>query len=245
MLRGRRVLTLSVLLSLPICLALLIQRYAVSHDPQKVEMAILFAIFPQALTPLTTLVFGSGMVQDELDDQTLTYLLIRPIPRWLIYVVKLVATVAVSAVFINFFSVLCLAVIYKFDFSDPALGLVRIARLAILQTLAIAAYCSLFGLLSILFRRTLVLGVLYLISFEGVLANIDFVARKLTVMYYFRLLSINWLNQKAGDWNIDLKTAPDTETCLWNLVWVAVGFTAIAAAYFDWREFRVKTPEGN
>ena len=31
--------------------------------------------------PLTALVLASGMIQDEVEEQTLTYLLIRPLPR--------------------------------------------------------------------------------------------------------------------------------------------------------------------
>ena len=57
-----------------------------------VETVLIFGLIPQALLPLTALLFASGMVQDEVEEQTLTYLLIRPIPRWLIYLVKVVAT---------------------------------------------------------------------------------------------------------------------------------------------------------
>ena len=39
------------------------------------------------------------------------------------------------------------------------------------------AYIAIFGGLSLLVRRSLVLGVGYIVVFEGVLANIDFVIR--------------------------------------------------------------------
>ncbi len=46
-------------------------------------------MIPQALVPITALVFASGMISDEVEEQTLTYLLIRPVPKSVIYLVKL------------------------------------------------------------------------------------------------------------------------------------------------------------
>ncbi|MDX2037335.1 MAG: ABC transporter permease [Isosphaeraceae bacterium] len=245
MLRGRKLLTLSLLLFLPTGLDLIIQAYSPEHDSRMIELTLVFAIFPQALVPLTALVYATGMVQDELDEQTLTYLFIRPIPRFLIYFVKWLATAAITSVMTSIFCLLCMLVIHRFDLSSPALEPSRLATIAAIQSLAVCAYCSLFGLLSLVVRRTLVLGMVYLIGFEGVIANLDFVARKLTVMYYYRVMSIRLLDLNPEEWNIPLATAPSTSDCLWNLG-VATIVLAVAAAWiFGRREFRVKTPEGN
>ena len=55
-------------------------------------------------------------------------------------------------------------------------------------------------------------GVAYIVLFEGLLASLDTVARRLTVMYYFRVLVLRWLEPASGkEWSIDLATAPECE----------------------------------
>ena len=52
------------------------------------------------------------MVQDEVEEQTLTYLLIRPIPRWLIYLAKVVGTWLVLSLLIALFTAAALVAVY-------------------------------------------------------------------------------------------------------------------------------------
>src|SRR4051794_7136104 len=79
LLRGRRLLVLGLFFLLPTGTPLLARRYNPNYDPEKMEIALLFYMIPQALVPLTALVLASGMVQDEVEDQTWTYLVIRPL----------------------------------------------------------------------------------------------------------------------------------------------------------------------
>ena len=81
--------------------------------------------------------------------------------------------------------------------------------------------------------------------FEGVFANIDFVIREATVMYYIRVLAVRWLDMPGVDWSIDLSTAPSASTCLIVLLSVGAVFSVLGALTFGLREFRVKTPEGS
>ena len=245
MLRGRRLLILSLLFALPTLFAVLAQKYEPRFDTRTAEIAFIFGMIPQALVPLAALVYASGMVQDEIEEQTLTYLLIRPIPRGLIYLTKLAATILITSTIAAVFTTLCLVVTYQGDWEADSLQPSHVLGVIGLLTLSIAAYCSLFGLLSLVLKRTLILGLIYIILFEGVLANIDFIVRKLTIMYYFRVISVRWLEQKSADWNIDLKLAPTAWECLWTLTIATLVFSFAAAWIFDRREFRLKTPEGS
>ena len=73
---------------------MLVHRFQVPYRRPTVESVLVFGLIPQALVPLTALLFASGMVQDDVEEQTLTYLLIRPIPRWPIYLAKLAGDLA-------------------------------------------------------------------------------------------------------------------------------------------------------
>jgi ABC-2 type transport system permease protein len=242
--RGRRLLVLALLFSLPVWFALLGQRYDDGYVPSKVELVLIFGLIPQTLLPLSSLIFAAGMIQDELEDQTLTYLLIRPLPRALIYAVKLCATWSVTAVLTSVFVLLTFATVYEFD--AESLRTVfpqRAFETALAMTIALGAYTSLFGAISIFTRRTLVVGVAYIIIFEGILANVDLVVRKITIMYYFRVATIHWLDLKAGDWNIDLKVAPTGIGAAFDLIVATAILAILGSLLFSRGEFRMKTPE--
>jgi ABC-2 type transport system permease protein len=244
--RGRRLLVIALLFTLPIVIAILGRRYDPSYKADEVENVLIFGMIFQALVPLTALLFATGMVQDDIEEQTLTYLLIRPIPRWMIYLAKLMATFLVAVVRAILFTAATLIVIHWDDtnlWKTVILG--RVPLIAALLTLCLAAYVAIFGALSLWVRRTLVIGAVYIVVFEGVLANIDFVVRSATVMYYIRVLSVRWLELSGTDWSIDLATAPAVSTCLMTLL-ATTGIIAILGAWsFSTREFRVKTPEGS
>jgi ABC-2 type transport system permease protein len=193
------------------------------------------------------------MIQDEIEDQTLTYLLIRPLPKWSIYLTKLLATLIVTILLTTIFTLATYVAIYWGSPGFWELFPLRALQTATLFMLTLAAYCSLFGLISLWTRRSLVAGVAYIFVFEGVLANIDFVIRKATIMYCFRVLCERWIHipwseinsRGIDEWSMDLSKAPTAADCVLSLVIVSVVLTLMAVLTFGSREFRLKTPEGS
>jgi ABC-2 type transport system permease protein len=245
-LRGRRLLVLACLLALP-CLVAVLSRLPERPAPAKaMELALVFTLLPHALVPLTALIYASGMIQDEVEDQTLTYLLIRPLPRWALYVTKLTATLLVTSLLTAVCTTATYVAIYwgQPDFWGDIIP-TRAFQATLLLGLALVGYCALFGCLSLLVRRSLVVGIAYIGLIEGLLANIDFAVRRLTVMYYFRTLSTRWLDLDFRAWRLDLSKAPGAWTCVLILLIAGLAATALAALTFARSEFRVKTPEGS
>ena len=196
---------------------------------------------------MAALLYAAGIIQDEVEEQTLTYLLLRPLPRWALYLVKLLATLLVTGTLTAVFGAATFAVIAMTAGEPATADLVgRALKTAALLALAQVGYCGLFGLLGLITRRSLLAGVAYIIFLEGLLASLPTVIRRLTVMYYFRVLVLRWLNPPSGkDWSIDLATAPAAQTCVLTLLGVGLVTALLAAILFAAREFRMKTPEGN
>jgi ABC-2 type transport system permease protein len=247
--RIKRMLVLAILFTLPVVIACIAKAKAPPRELPDVELALVFMMLPHVLIPLTALLFGSGMIQDEIEDQTLTYLLIRPLPRWSIYVGKLLATLVAAGMLAVVFATTSMLIIWWGDDRfTTALLAERIGKTVLLHLFALAGYISVFGLASLLIKRTLVVGMIYIVVLEGFVANIPFVVRQMTVMYYFRVLAMRWL-ELAGEaprlWNIDLTTATSASDCVWTLGGIIGGATLAAAYLFTYREFRMKTPEGN
>ncbi len=206
--RGLRLLVLAALFALPIVFAVLIRRYQTPYRPASVEGSLIFGLIFPALVPLTALLLASGMVQDDVEEQTLTYLLIRPIPRWAIYLAKLAGTVLVSWARSVIFTIGTLVAVYWGQ--ERLMGAVlrdRSLIVAALLGLALSTYSAIFGAMSLWVRRTLVVGAIYIVGFEMIFGSIDFVIRELTVIYYIRVLAVRWLDLSGADWSIDPATA--------------------------------------
>jgi ABC-2 type transport system permease protein len=246
-LRGRRLIVLCFLFVLPSILAVIIKLSPHPPRPAELEFALVLNLLPSALATLTALLYAAGIVRDEVEEQTLTYLLLRPLPRWALYVTKLAATILVTSLLTGAFTVLTMIVIY-WDAPDHRHAALweRTPHTVALLAVAQLGYCSLFAAISLIMRWSLITGIGYIIIFEGLLANLDFLTRQLTVMYYFRVLAMRWFDPpESRDWSIDLAAAPSARDCLLTL------FTAslVLILFGAWRmvrgEFRMKTPEGS
>jgi ABC-2 type transport system permease protein len=244
--RGSRIWGFVLLFAAPAALALLVRRYDATYDPASQEKLLVFGLVPQAIIPLTALLFASGLVRDDGEEQTLTYLLIRPVPRWMIYVVKALGTALVTSAFAAVFTTAALAAIYAgLPEYDAGWIVARAGVVAGLSALALLDYIAVFGCLGLVTKRSLAVGVGYILLFEGLLANVPFLVRYGTVMFYNRVLGVRWLGVPGETWKIDLETAPGAAVCLLVLIGAAVFFIALGGWIFSTREFRVKTPEGS
>jgi ABC-2 type transport system permease protein len=200
-------------------------------------------------------------VQDEQEEQTITYLLTRPIPKWLLYWVKMAATWTTSVLLVAALSVLTFTAIYAGAETDLAAASLRCVKAAAILSLAAIAYCSLFGAMSLLTKRMLIVGILYTAIIEGLLANLPLSLRWGTVIYYTRLMAyrtldfvVTWPRGREDDvaaaaWMLNIETDPtlaehpQLSTCILVLVSASVVCTILASWLCSRREFHVKTPE--
>lgn len=246
--RGNRLLVLGLLFLLPTVITL-IARYYNDVDARfaaEGQEALVFYLITNALIPFSALVLASGLIQDEVEEQTLTYLLVRPLPKWLIYLAKLAAVIVIAASLASVFTMLTLAALhYGTEGFSGQVFPGQAIRISALLALASATYCALFGAVSLILRRSMIISVAYIILFEGIFANIDFVVRKATVMYYTRVLAERWLGIHVESWSINLDYAPSGWNCLLILLGAILISTIAAAFLFTVREFRLKTPEGS
>ena len=87
--RARKLVILSFLFILANVLAILVRAFNKDVTPFALEFAVVLNVIPHVMITLTALLYASAMIQDEIEEQTLTYLLIRPLPKWAIYLTKL------------------------------------------------------------------------------------------------------------------------------------------------------------
>jgi ABC-2 type transport system permease protein len=123
--------------------------------------------------PLVAVVIGTAAIGSELEDGTLVYLLAKPIPRWLLGVVKLLAAwLTVVALVAP-----ALAVGALVAGGDGQLALAGVAATIV----GGLEYVAIFLALSLVTGRALVIGLAYVVVWEGVVAGLFAGTRVLSV----------------------------------------------------------------
>ena len=168
------------------------------------------------LLPLAGVIFGTTAFGGEVDDGTLVYLLVKPIPRWQVVLSKLtvasLSTLAVIAPAV----VLPWLVLRNAElpFSFAGGFLVGAAAGAVI-------YCALFLSLGLATRRALVVGLLYVIGFEATLSRSLSGLRSLSVREFSVAIS-----QAASAGAVKIPDAISMSTVYWMGTIILVGAVA-------------------
>lgn len=148
------------------------------------------------LLPIAVLVFGAGMIGDLIDDGSLVYLWLRPIPTWVHVVAAWAATVTIVV------PLALVPITLSAMLIDTSPELLRATLIA--GPVAIAAYGGIFVMLGIRFRRALPWGLLYILIWEGFVASAGMTATKLAVRSYVRSIlgSVTGIELKLGEFSL-------------------------------------------
>jgi ABC-2 type transport system permease protein len=174
----RRFLLLLPLPALLIGLAALSESLGAKPDDWVAPVVIGLGL--SVVLPVMTLIIGTGVLGSEIDDGTIVHILAKPLPRREIIFAKLVVAWLVSWAV----SGVPLAVCGFIAGSNRlALGLFVGAGLGAL------AYSALFLLLSLLTRRPVLVGLLYIVLWEGVLTGVLKGTQALSVKQYVQTVT--------------------------------------------------------
>ena len=167
--------------------------------------AVLYGLGLAVLVPLVALIGTSGLLAPEIDDGSIAYLLAKPVNRHLVVVSKLL--VAVGCV-LAFGSVPMLVAGLVLLPDDPGLAVAY----AVGSLAGGAAYCSLFALLSIRTKHAVVIGLVYLLVWEGLLGGLLDGVRWLSVTRWSARI-VDAVNDTAG-LSVDLSAPYAVVACL-------------------------------
>jgi ABC-2 type transport system permease protein len=178
--RGK-VLLLVGLGALPAVLALLYTFSDATVDQQTFLVRLYTSLVFTVVVPVTALVFAAAVLGSELEDGTIVYLLLKPLPRWHIVLSKLLPTVAIIAAFVT-------ASIYLAALTvDRGVEEMHVAfAFALAATIGGAAYAAMFTFLGLITSRALIGGLLYVFIWEGLITNLFTGARNYSVREYMR-----------------------------------------------------------
>ena len=159
----RRGILLFVLPALLVGLAVLV-RALVGQDDDATELT-LFGLGLVVLVPLIALLATSGLLAPEIDDGSVSYLLAKPISRHTIVASKLVVAFACVVVFAAI-PMLIAGLVLRTDLPEIGIGF------AIGSLVSGTTYCTVFALLSVMTRHAVVIGLIYVLIWEGLLGGL-------------------------------------------------------------------------
>ena len=227
----RRTLLLVLLSTLPVLLALAF-RVAGETEIERFSRRIFDTISMTILLPLVAILFGSGAFGAEIDDGTIVYLLAKPVPRWVVVASKALSAIAIAILLTGGSTALA-------GFIDmvPAGGDGVLATEAQVLAMVVgsACYVSLFLALSLFTRRALVIGIVYMLVWEGALSLMLPGIANLSIRQYS-------LGAATAIYNLPLQeTRLSAETAFLLAGVLVVASLAIAT----WRLMRFELPGGS
>jgi ABC-2 type transport system permease protein len=174
LLNRRRTILLALL---GVLLVAIVGLYTLS-DPSpdqalEVTRELLRSLAIGVLLPLVAVIVGTAVIGSELDDGTIVYLLARPVARWRIVTVKLLVAWLVVTLLVA--PATLVAGLIGQD--DPALAI----GFAVATVVGALEYTAVFVALSLITSRALIIGLAYVVIWEGVVAGLFAGTRSLSV----------------------------------------------------------------
>lgn len=207
---GRR--RFALLLPLPV---LLVGLTALAHglqpDPADWGRPIVAGLGFGVVLPMIALIVGTAVLGSEIDDGTVVYLLATPLARRDIVLAKLAVAAGITTVASAGPMFLTGLII---DSGRLGLGL------AVAAAVGSVAYSAVFLALSLLTRRPVLLGLLYVLIWEGLLGNLLAGSRLLSIQQYALTIAA-----KVGD-----STLPPTRVSLPVAVVMSAVFLIVGTA---------------
>ena len=179
---GRRRFLL--LLPLPLLLVgLAWLAHGLDPDPSAWGEPVVAGLGFAVVLPMIALVVGTGVLGAEIDDGTIVHVLATPVARRDIVLAKLAVAAGVTT---------AVAATAMF-LTGVIVGSVRFGLgLAVACVVCSIAYSAVFLALSLLTRRPVLLGLLYVLIWEGLLGNFVSGTRVLSVQQYVVSLAARW-----------------------------------------------------
>lgn len=180
---GRRIVILALLALLPVLAAIL---YASAGE---VEADIFWArlvnrlILP-TVTAFIAVVIGASSIAEEREDGTILYLASTPLSRLTLVVTKVLASwTAALALLLPSVVVAGLVVL------GSSAGAGQIVWTAVATAMTALGYCAVSALLAMVTRRPVVIGVLYILLWEGTIATFAASADRFSIAAYGRAIA--------------------------------------------------------
>lgn len=171
-----RLLLVGAMTALALLIGVLVARNVDQADRATETVYALWFFGLGLMIPIVSLVLASSSLGQVVEDETLVYLWLRPIPRWVLAAAAWAsaATVAVPSIVVPF------TIAAWIGSGDAGTA----GAMAAATALAAVSYTALFTLLGLMVRRSLIIGLIYVFIWEFFVARVGQGAARLSLNTY-------------------------------------------------------------
>ncbi|HNV02606.1 MAG TPA: ABC transporter permease subunit [Vicinamibacterales bacterium] len=251
MLWSRRTIFLALVVGSPLALGLLfriLSAFGVSGAMRAGGVAMggpaifgsmVWLLYLRFIVPVLGVFYGTALIADEVEDKTVTYLFVRPIPRSAVLVGKYLAYLVTTACVVLPSVVLLYLLVAPLGNGSLAGAFPALVKDLALLGIGLAAYGALFAFIGARFKHPLVTGLVFAFGWEQVALMLPGYLRRVTIAYYLQSLVPH--SMPAGGLGSALQSLFRDAPPVWvSLAWLAgcvVVFLALAARATGCREY--------
>ena len=208
------------------------------------ERFIKFIIEPpfcRFFLPVIALTFGTAVLGDERENKTLVYLSTRPLPRWSLFLAKVLGSVPlVLGISLGTLLGICATAILAGGLPLPLLKAAWVFVPTV--TFGVLAYLVFFSWLGAAFRNSTLIGVAYVFLVEFFMGSVPGVLKQVSISFYIRSMLYDAAEplgvaprERRGIFQLELIEGSDAALVL---AATAVGFLFLGMYWFSRREYR-------
>ena len=218
-LTGRlRLVVLGFLTVIPVLLAIPVSLSDGDPDYELIDGLFVATLFGVAVVPLSLLTIASAALGNELEDRTLSNLVLSPLPRWKIIIPKLLATLSVGGPPVLISAAITTSIVYQGETLPVIATVVGVA-------LMVLAYSSLFLLLGLVTSHALGFGLFYVFLWEFLFTGFVSGIRFLSIRAYMMGI-VRGIDDERFQENADIIISLPVSLIV--LIVISVLFTALA-----------------
>ncbi len=227
--------TLMVMLPLGACTLFLLRRRfwleESSFESFSAFSEFLMRVFASFVVPICALAYGTSSIGGDREDRTLLFLLIRPVPRWLIFVAKYIATLPLALGVV-------MGALYAYCRLAGSIGELAYSLYLPAIFYMTIAYVSLFHFFAVSFRHSTIIALIYSLFMELLLGNMPGIVKRVAINYYGRSMMYaagvpDGLERPDPQWFEPIAAT----SAAGALVGIALGGVLIALVVFQRREY--------
>lgn len=175
----RRSVLMVLLAGVPVLVGVIVRLAGPPIEPLRMADRVTDVLVLGAVLPLVALVLGTAALGVELEDGTAVFLLATPLARWRIVVAKLIVAAGLTAALVATSALLAGLLI-----AGDRGGLPGAVGAALGAAGGAIVYAAVFIALSILTGRALIIGLLYVLVWEGIVSGLFAGVRLLSIRQY-------------------------------------------------------------
>ena len=231
----RRLLIVGLLAALPVALTILVTMLGEmdsgsNGDVDDFIVVVVTGLVVGVVLPIVSMALAAPAFGDDLEDGTLSFIALTPIPRWRIALAKLAAPVIISAPVAAIGGIVTAYVGLQGDIQ---------ASLAVGAGLLLgaAAYCSIFTWAGLMTTRAISLGIVYVFLWEGLASTLVPGVKYLSVSAY----TVSVMLRLGGE---SMAVAELSEGAI-GFPAALIGLVVVVAALYALSVWRLRTMDVN